>query len=413
MAYLRNPGKWGKVARMSDSPRPARLPRVDELDGLRGLLALWVCLSHLLAWTGFWENPGPRRLAPVWLEFISAKAAVETFIILSGFAISFLLHSRDQSYGAFMRGRFFRIYPVYLLCLAVAIGTSFLVPFILNTAAWSGETVYYDWIRQFAEWEASAFGAHVFWHLLLLNGVLTKGFLPGATGTLLLPAWSITLEWQYYLVAPVIARWVKRALGLAVLGGLAWLGIRYSAHWQNTQLSFLLPQLPLFLIGIGSYHLYAKLCESGELRPLGTLAPVALAVLAVLSGWHPVAVTTWAIGFGCIVSRGDDPVGRALALVRSGLLHPWPQFFGRISYPLYLVHWPVIILVLAGMLHLMPGIGKSAAFALLTAVATPLIVLGAVAIHRLVEKPAMDYGKRFDRKRLPRSTVAAETAAGD
>lgn len=401
------------VARMSDSPRPARLPRVDELDGLRGLLALWVALSHLLAWTGFWENPGPGRLDAAWLVFISAKPAVETFIILSGFAISFLLHKRKQGYGAFMRGRFFRIYPVYLLCLAVAIGTSFLVPFILKTAVWSGETVYYDWIRQFSEWESAAFGAHVFWHLLLLNGVLTKGFLPGATGTLLLPAWSITLEWQYYLVSPVIARWVKSAIGLAALGALAWLGIRYSAHWQNTQLSFLLPQLPLFLVGIGSYHLYAKLCESGKLRPLGTLAPVALVTLAILTGWHPVAFTAWAVGFGCIVSRGNDPVGRALDIVRAGLLHPWPQFFGRISYPLYLVHWPVIILVLTGILHVMPGIGKIPAFATLAAIASPAMVLAALAVHRIVEKPMMDYGKRFDRKKAPQPQVVAEPTPGD
>lgn len=412
MAYLPRGRKSGILAGMSDSPRPGLLPRVDELDGLRGLLALWVAVSHLLAWTGFWENPGPGRADAVWLEFISAKSAVETFIILSGFAISFLLHKRRQSYGGFMRGRFFRIYPVYLLCLAVAIGTSFLVPFILKTAEWR-ETVYFDWIAQFAQWEREAFGAHVFWHLLLLNGVLTRGFLPGATGTLLLPAWSITLEWQYYLVSPLIARWVKTAAGLALLGALAWLGAHYSAHWQNTQLSFLLPQLPLFLIGIASYHLYAKLCAGGEFRPLGTLAPVALAAGAILSGWYPIALTAWALGFGCIVARGNDPVGRALTVVRRGLLHPWPQFLGKLSYPLYLVHWPVIILVLTAMLHLKPDMNRYAAFAILSAVALPAIILSALFIHRIVEKPMMDYGKRFDRKPAPQPQALAEPTAGD
>lgn len=412
MAYLPTGANSGTLTRMSDSPRSGSLPRVDELDGLRGLLALWVALSHLLAWTGFWENPGPGRLDAGWLVFISAKPAVETFIILSGFAISFLLHKRKQSYGAFMRGRFFRIYPVYLLCLAVAIGTSFLVPFILDTATWR-ETVYFDWIGQFAQWEQEAFGAHVFWHLLLLNGVLTKGFLPGATGTLLLPAWSITLEWQYYLVSPLIARIVKTAAGLAVLGGLSWLGIHYSAHWQNTQLSFLLPQLPLFLIGIGSYHLYAKICAGGELRPLHTMVPVGLAVLSILADWYPVALTAWALGFGCIVARGNDPVGRALTVIRSGLLLSWPQFLGRISYPLYLVHWPVIILVLAGMLRVQPGIGQHAAFAVLTAIALPSIILSAWFVHRIVEKPMMAYGKRFDRKRAPQPGAMPEPTAGD
>ncbi len=403
-------------ARMTEAPPSANKPaRVDELDGLRGLLALWVALSHILAWTGHWENPLPRRLDGGWLVFVGAGPAVDTFIILSGFAISFLIHHRSQSYAGFMRGRVFRIYPVYLFCLAFGIGTSFLVPSILDTASWRGSE-YFGWIRMFSDWENSAFGKHVFWHLTLLNGLLTKEILPGANGTLLAPAWSITLEWQYYLVAPFIARGVKSSLGLLGIGLVAWFGMRYGGPWQNTQLSFLPAQLPLFLIGIASYHLHARLSEGPSFRALTSIWPAALLLVAALGGWHPVALAAWAVGFGCIVVRGNDPLARLLGLVRRTLLHPWLQHLGRISFPLYLVHWPVIILLVSAILRLHPGISPHAALGLLALTGLPAILIAADLIHRFVEKPMMDYGKKFDRRPAPakiKQPAALDPAAGD
>lgn len=383
---------------MPAAPRTGHSPaRVDELDGLRGLLALWVALTHILAWTGYWENPLPGRLSGAWLAFISAKPAVDTFIILSGFAISFLLHKRRHSYTGFMRGRFFRIYPVYLFCLVLGIGTSFLTPAITGTAVWR-DTVYFDWVRTLADQESSQFGSHLFWHLTLLNGALTKEFLPGATGTFLTPAWSITLEWQYYLVAPFIARGTRSGIGLLVLGLLAFAGMHFAPHWQNAQLSFLPPQLPLFLIGIGSYHLYVWLSKNQGGRHLTSLAAAGLILVAIIGGWHPVALVAWALGFGCILVRGDDPLGRALGIIRRVLLHPWLQHLGRISYPVYLVHWPVIILALFTLLHFFPAISSPVAFAVLFAFCMPAILISAELIHRLLEMPAMAFGKKFDRR---------------
>ncbi len=74
------------AARMDTKPK---LARVDEFDSLRGLLATWVAVSHILCWTGFAETVLPRPFGRFWPDFISAQPAVEIFIILSGFAISF------------------------------------------------------------------------------------------------------------------------------------------------------------------------------------------------------------------------------------------------------------------------------------------------------------------------------------
>ena len=384
------------------SPSPPQLTsgpsRVDELDGLRGLLALWVAFSHVFAWSGYWENPLPGRLAGFWTICVGAGPAVETFIILSGFVISFLLHKRAQSYGAFMRGRFFRIYPVYLMCLLIAIATASLTPAILDAASWN-HTIYFRWVRNLAENESSDFWSHVFWHLTLLNGTLTRDYLPGASGTLLVPAWSITLEWQYYLVAPFLARGVRSGVGLLLIGVIALIGAHYAPLWQNPQLSFLPAQLPLFLIGIGSYHLYAKLSEDGGLRSLPSICVAALLCLGFLSGWYPVSLAAWALGFGCILVRGNDPFARFLAMVRRVLLHHRLQHLGRISYPLYLIHWPVIILLLHILLKIHPTISSLHAVIALTVVAIPACLVAAHLIHITIEMPVMNFGRKFDRRK--------------
>ena len=50
-----------------------------------------------------------------------------------------------------------------------------------------------------------AFGWHLLAHILLLQGVLPQGLLPYAYVTLLGPAWSLSTEWQFYLLIGLIA----------------------------------------------------------------------------------------------------------------------------------------------------------------------------------------------------------------
>ena len=368
--------------------------RLDELDGLRGLLALWVAMSHVFCWTGYWEFTGPRRLERVWGIFISAGPAVEVFMILSGFAISFLIHKRRQTYGQFMTGRFFRIYPVYLVCLFAGLAAMHLTPYIIRTAAWH-DTVYFEWQRAVSASESTSPGPHVIGHLLLLNGLIPASWLPNATATVLTPAWSISLEWQYYLAAPLLALLARSAGGLLVCAVVAWLGLRYGSIWQNPHLAFLPAQLPLFLLGIGSHQLYIRYADkiSGRSSIYG-LAVVALVGVSVLASWHAAALAAWAVGFSCIFIRGTNPIAGLFTFLRRVLLHPWLQRLGRISYPLYLVHWPLILAFVAALLHWFPAITSRQALAFMLALGMPAILGAAALLHHWVELPLMAFGKR-------------------
>jgi len=397
--------------------RSNQSPRVDELDGLRGLLALWVALAHMLAWSGFWEPRLPRPFAGAWTTIVEAGAAVDTFIILSGFAISFLLHKRSQSYISFMTGRFFRIYPVYLLCLVLGIATTFLTPHVLDTASWRGSTVYFEWIRTFTNNSFSALGAHTFWHLTLLNGLLPKSFLLNSTATLLPPAWSITLEWQYYLVAPFLARAVmisggfRTAVQWTLIAAAVAFGSIYGMKFANPMQAFFLAHLPLFLLGIGSYHFYARFHSAENGNRISSISAIAMIILGIALQWHAIALTAWALGFGCIMIRGNNLPGRMLAPIRKSLLHPALQWLGHLSFPLYLVHWPIIIAVMFVTLRLFPNISQLGNLAVLLGIGLPLVIIAARLIHLHLELPMMALGKKVNPPKPSRSAAVAESVA--
>lgn len=382
---------------------------VRELDGLRGLLAVWVAASHVFCWCGFsdWNPPWP--LTRFWGDFVFAQPAVEVFIILSGFAITSLLEQRRPSYPAFAIGRLFRIYPVYVVCLFAGLAANALVPEILASASWKDNSYFLRILRpaEVLHEEWSHLPAHLGAHLTLLFGLIPHQVLPLATATILVPAWSISLEWQYYLVAPVVARLIRSGTGLAIVLMAIWFGQRYGFLWEDLHQAFLLARLPLLLIGIGMFHLFERSASSDGKMADYTVLCVALLIVAVVTSWHPMALGIWAICFGSVSVRSGDSFSRGLRFVNRMLRHRWLQFAGLISYPLYLIHWPLIILMVAGLLRVWPSVSSTTALAILLCLGMPILAIAAFALHKLVEAPGMAMGKQ-----LARRVDAASKGAG-
>ena len=113
--------------RANNKPRKAF---VAEFEGLRGLLAAWVVFGHVLLFSGFQYQDGLFGI------IFSPVLGVYVFMMLSGFVIFSSLDRRPTTWLSFMRRRFWRLLPVYLLCLGLAIAL-----FDMSVAVSNSETL--------------------------------------------------------------------------------------------------------------------------------------------------------------------------------------------------------------------------------------------------------------------------------
>src|SRR5271156_1891928 len=88
------------------------MQRLARMDGLRGVLAVYVLLGHALPFTGL---PG-WAISP----FHHGEAAVDLFFALSGLVIVQSLEKFGGNFWPFMAARARRLLPVYFLVLALS-----------------------------------------------------------------------------------------------------------------------------------------------------------------------------------------------------------------------------------------------------------------------------------------------------
>ena len=89
------------------------MKRLECLDGLRGLLALYVLLTHMV----------PFAALPAWVVWplLHGEAAVDLFFVLSGMVIVRSLEHYNYRALPFLIARAARIFPVFLPVFALAV----------------------------------------------------------------------------------------------------------------------------------------------------------------------------------------------------------------------------------------------------------------------------------------------------
>ena len=174
--------------------------RLQPLESLRGLMALWVMVGHIFAAAGIWSHHWilPFRLIG------QAHYAVDVFIILSGFVIFNLLSTKTESYWKFLERRAWRLLPVWFFCLFFSIPLLSLSEQALRLTPFDDGNN----LQRLAIFISARdhFVFHLVSHLTLTHG-LFDAFIPYSCGTFIGAGWSISLEWQFYLIAPWLFYW--------------------------------------------------------------------------------------------------------------------------------------------------------------------------------------------------------------
>jgi peptidoglycan/LPS O-acetylase OafA/YrhL len=353
-----------------------------ELDVLRGFLSWWVVVDHAIVLAGFQEDDLPR-IAKIILH---GAYAVDIFIIMSGFVITKLLAEKKESYGRFIKRRFMRLFPVFFVATLIAIFIRLVLSSVLlanlnySSLLWASEHKY--------------FWTHILAHLSMLHGAIPDAILPYSSIAFLAPAWSISLEFQYYLVAPVFALMDRKygARGrLALIAGSVFICHFFGSameRWYGFP-SFLPEKLPLFLAGMTSYWIYVE-AHNKHKELSGRL--LFAAVPLVYSLTNPLPLTIWIAGFALILG---DIESRAIANVKNLLNRPSLRFLGKISYSTYLIHFPLIWLAKAFVVRIAPEISRQAMAVSLLVIVIPLTLISSAFLYRFIEKPGIDLGRRL------------------
>lgn len=346
---------------MSATVSPTAPRTLASLTGLRFLAAAAVVLFHV---TG--DLHGLPVIEPV-AKF--GYLGVTFFFVLSGFVLAWAHRAGDPT-GAFLRRRFARIYPLYLVAM---------VPILILAAA--------------GEFDLSGAGsvANLFAVQSWVPTDATIGHSPNRVG------WSIACEAFFYAVFPwLIARMSslpnERIIGrigaayalMIVIAGMALAG-GSSGDVDLFLYHFPLYNLGFFVIGMGT----ALLVQRGAWPAVRlSRATVALAVLLVLLALHggDIAVTVVELlALPLIVVLIGSAATTDLARGPSPLRAAWLVELGVWSYALYLVHWPIAETILA----LDPrGLGASlvSEYGLALTFLVGSVALAFVA-HRFVERP--------------------------
>jgi len=306
---------------------------------LRLLLASGVMLSHLdVKIAGF--NPG--------------VGSVVVFFILSGRVTTQLVENNNGVAHLYYVERFLRLYPAYIVVLVI----SAIIWYIchVDSVFLSRAPTTYDWFANitiipldFNTWRSQAYFV------------------------LIPPAWSLGLEIQFYVLAPWALRLESSAFAKIVLLSTAiWCVAQVNMiDTDNWGYRFLPGTLFMFLSGALIHQ-----------RRHGLLAIVWTIALLTLVGEFCgfVAVRNFNVETSLAFAIGI-PLVMALSLLPR---KAWDEFLGGLSYPLFLIHFPVIWLFRAEGLGLAPA-NDYWMLGLLLGVA-----LGAsAAVHLVAERPLM------------------------
>ena len=328
--------------------------KIRALTGLRGVAALWVVWHHLGREPGF-AVPFGQALP------LRGYLAVDLFFVLSGFVLSlaftgwFITGASWRGAGAFVARRLARIWPMHAAAVLALLAACSVVG-----VAWP---------------PASSVAA---------NLALAQGWGWGAS--INPSSWSLSAEFAAYLLFPILvpvvhrgpwSAWVTVAAASVLLAAAVHLAspdiMRYGPLDvpDDRNVAPVLRCLGGFLVGMAAYRLSrASRVAAWLARPGAAEATLGGLLGAVVAGVPDLALYPL---LPLLVASLAASRGLAARTLASGVFHR----LGVISFAVYLVHFPIIQVGIAGAA---PSFGLAASL-------LAVVLCVACLAHVLVERP--------------------------
>jgi len=362
------------------------------MGSLRTIFALAVVFTHCL---------------PNYIVFVGGVNAVHLFYIISGFLISFILvetHSY-KSLSSFYSNRFLRLYPMYFVVVALTL--------LANLAA--GQKEFFHVL------EAVPIGVDI---LLLVSNCFLFGadWVTFATvknhalvfptsfctregdvllfhGQIVTQTWTLGAELSFYLLAPfLLPRKYAMVCVLAVAFAFLMIG---GPGVRNPWTYHLFPvDIAFFLIGALSHQIllpfYRRTFGSklSFVSNVGTMILISISLLyALIPLEQSLKETILFASFIAIIPCAFVFQDR----------HPWDNWIGNLSYPIYIGHMLLVKSVNYSAKHI--GMLSDSVS---TVVIIVLSVLFAIVLNELIGKPVEAVRRRFRSSSALRKPIIGE-----
>jgi peptidoglycan/LPS O-acetylase OafA/YrhL len=365
------------------SKNRAYLPAVDHLRFAAAALVVLYHGSQLL------RSPTPAppsfdpakdwsySLNPLKTFVFEGHTGVALFMVLSGFILTMGSLGRDIEYGSFLRNRFLRVGPLYVVLLFIAVtagGAAFSLLGLLQTLAGFG--------------------------------TLPGGFTMGPFAMIL---WTVGVELQFYLVFPLFLRLLNssgpRSLVLFVCSMMAFrtLAALTAPGLDLNQFTYfsLVGRIDQFLIGMLAAWAFPRVREAaGRVWLTGAAVVLAVAMLWCFNQVHgyaePHLWRTLYVDVEAVVWAGVIVTYVSTARFVQGRMSTAAAWLGERSYGMYLLHMPLIFLLSMRGWGVSLGRGvvvDATATALL--VVLPAVTVLATLSFASVERPFLSLRRRY------------------
>lgn len=309
--------------------RPARFAFVD---GLRGFAALCIVIFHI-----WWYEPPPYptlELVPGIVELGDAvllriRGGVQILLVISGFVIAFTLRNlwvTPSEIVSFVKRRLVRLVPAYWFAIGFVILTN-----AACVRLWELPSAF----------EEPLSASRVLAHALFLQDVLGHKSLSAGM-------WTVCIEMQFYIFAvlgwglaqrlivrPDTVRPCPSVWGLLLtFAPLASISLFYW-HRQASTEPWIIHFISFFFLGMMTW--WALNRTVSVLTFFVTIAVVAEQLAYEWEIANAIALTTALLIF----------VAGKTNRLHVWLNWTWLQYFGRISYSLYLIHYSVCHLLIS------------------------------------------------------------------
>jgi len=303
---------------------------IGSLTAMRGIAAIWVMLFHIDV-SLFYRDMG--ALVPREATGILSKGYlwVDFFFVLSGFIIAHVYAEgvagagKGRAVADYLWARVARVYPLHLFCLGLVVLIALTYPLFLpdvKDGSWN----------TFMAWKAIPS------NLLMTHAMNQHVYLSWD-----IVSWSIGAEWWTYVATlPLLLVWWRMpGWGAGLVAGAAFAclaGLVAALLDKTLDITFnwgFFRCLFGFVIGMAVW----KLWRTGKLGWAGQDGAAVLLLAAIVTAFH----------FRTFGPYGDLVLVPVFALLVLGLAYnrgvvqavlnrPLPQYLGKISYSLYLVH---------------------------------------------------------------------------